>query len=69
MKAIPDDQLLVDTDAPYLLPRTAPKTAHRRNEPAWLPYVVRALAEARGQDEEHVGRITTGNAKRFFRLP
>ena len=65
---IPDDRLLVETDAPYLLPRTAPKTAHRRNEPMYLPYVVRALAKARGQDEEHVGRITTDNARRFFRL-
>lgn len=72
VKAIPDDRLLVETDAPYLLPRTAPATAvrgaHRRNEPMFLPYVVRALAEARGQDEQHVGRVTADNAKRFFRL-
>ena len=68
-KHIPDGKLLVETDAPYLLPRTAPKTEHRRNEPMYLPYVVRALAEARGQDQDHVGRITADNAKRFFRLP
>ena len=68
-RKIPDDRLLVETDAPYLLPRTAPKTAHRRNEPMFLPYVVRALAEARGQDEAHVGRITADNAKRFFGIP
>jgi TatD DNase family protein len=67
-RLIPDDKLLVETDAPYLLPRTAPKAAHRRNEPACLPYVVRALAEARGQPEQHVARITTENAARFFRL-
>ena len=68
-KLIPDDKVLVETDAPYLLPRTAPKATHRRNEPGLLPYVVRALAEARGQDEAHVARITTDNARRFFRLP
>ncbi len=69
VKAIPDDRLLVETDAPYLLPRTGPKVAHRRNEPAYLPYVVRALAEARGQDETHVAAATAANARRFFRLP
>jgi len=65
---IPDDRLLIETDAPYLLPRTAPKTASRRNEPAYLAYVVRALAEARGQGEAHVAQVTTANARRFFRL-
>jgi TatD DNase family protein len=76
VRRIPDDQLVVETDAPYLLPRTAPKpvlsgsegVSHRRNEPALLPYVVRALAEARGQAEEHVARKTTDNARRLFRL-
>ena len=68
VKVIPDQRLLVETDAPYLLPRTAPKVSHRRNEPAFLPYVVRALAEARGQDEAHVAAVTTKNAHNFFRL-
>ena len=67
-KRIPDDRLLVETDAPYLLPRTAPKVEHRRNEPMYLPYVVRALAQARGQSEAHVGAITSANAARFFGL-
>lgn len=68
-KHIPDDRLLVETDAPYLLPRTAPKPAHRRNEPMYLPYVVRALAQARGQTEPQVAKVTTDNALSFFRLP
>ena len=68
VKKIPDDRLLVETDAPYLLPRTAPKVEHRRNEPAYLPYVVRGLAEARGQSEAHVAEVTAANAARFFRL-
>jgi TatD DNase family protein len=66
---IPDDRLLIETDAPYLLPRTIqPKPKTRRNEPAHLPEVLRVVAEARGQSEEHVAAITTNNAKHFFQL-
>ena len=66
VKRIPDDRLLIETDAPYLLPRTVPRSASRRNEPAFLPYVVRGLGEARGQDGAHVAAITSANARRFF---
>lgn len=66
---IPDDRLLIETDAPYLLPRTIqPKPKSRRNEPAFLTEVLRVVAEARDQSEEHVARITTENAQRFFGL-
>ena len=66
---VPDDQLLLETDAPYLLPRTIqPRPKTRRNEPAYLPEVLRVVAEARGQSEEHVAMITTENAVRFFDL-
>ena len=67
---IPDDKLLIETDAPYLLPRNIrPKPMSRRNEPMYLPEVLKVVAEARGQSEEHVARITTANAERFFSLP
>jgi TatD DNase family protein len=66
---IPDDRILIETDAPYLLPRTVrPKPKSRRNEPMYLPEVLRVVAEARGQSEEHVAKITTANAVRFFGL-
>ena len=67
---IPDNRLLIETDAPYLLPRTlSPKPKTRRNEPAYLPEVLRVVAAARGQSEEHVAAVSTANAIEFFALP
>jgi TatD DNase family protein len=66
---IPDDRLLLETDSPYLLPRTIqPKPAHRRNEPMYLPVVLAEVARCRGQAPAEVAAITTGNACRFFGL-
>ncbi|NKY48809.1 TatD family hydrolase [Nocardia vermiculata] len=63
---VPDEQILVETDAPFLTPhpfRGAP------NEPYCLPYTVRALAGLRGQDPTDLAAITTANAERIYRLP
>lgn len=66
---LPLDRVVVETDAPYLLPRTIrPTPRTRRNEPAWLPEVVRTLAEFMGQSPERVAEATTHNAERLFGL-
>jgi TatD DNase family protein len=73
VRRIPAARLLVETDAPYLLPRNLPKALRprdgRRNEPAFLPFVVARIAEAREESGAALGRVTGDNARRFFRLP
>lgn len=66
---IPLDRLMLETDAPYLLPRTLkPRPASRRNEPMYLPAVVATVAAARKLSIEALAQATTTNATRFFRL-
>ena len=67
--AIPDGRLMLETDAPYLLPRDLPEPPKsRRNEPMYLPHVCRAVAQRRGQCEQDLAAATTRTARRFFRL-
>lgn len=66
---IPAECLLLETDAPYLLPRDLkPKPASRRNEPGFLPHIVQQVAAWRGEDPAWLGKKTDENARRVFRL-
>ncbi|WP_192954749.1 TatD family hydrolase [Gallaecimonas mangrovi] len=65
VKLIPNDRLLVETDAPYLTPRDL-KLKSRRNEPKYLPHIVRTVAACRQQDPAEVAAITLANSQRLF---
>ncbi|MET8312489.1 TatD family hydrolase [Rhodococcus erythropolis] len=62
---VPSDQLIVETDAPFLTPhpfRGAP------NESYCLPYTVRALADIRGEDPQTLAAASTATAERVYKL-
>lgn len=61
--AIPDDRLLLETDAPYLSPVPWRGT---RNEPAYTVFTVRHMAEARSTSPENLWQTCGNNARRFF---
>jgi TatD DNase family protein len=66
---IPANRLLIETDAPYLLPRDLkPGPKSRRNEPCYLPHIAAAVARLRGETLEAVAAATTRNAVALFAL-
>ncbi len=66
---IPMDRLMIETDAPYLLPHDLqPRPKSRRNEPAYLGYILARLAQAMGKPASEVAAGTTWTAKRFYAL-
>ena len=64
-RRVPDDHLLVETDAPWLAP-----IPHRGkpNQPAWVRHTAAFIAELRGQAFERVAEATTANYRRVFGL-
>ena len=64
--AVPADRILAETDSPYLAPQPL---RGRPNEPAHVVHTLAALAEARGEDADELGRRIDANATAAFRLP
>lgn len=66
---IPLDRLLIETDAPYLLPRNlSSKPKNRRNEPKYLTAVVDKIAECYQIDPKEIAQASTNNARSLFNL-
>ena len=62
---IPIDRIVLETDSPYLAP--VPNRG-KRNTSLYLPYVVTAMAQIKGLDEEEIRKITWDNALRLYRM-
>lgn len=60
---VPDDRLLIETDAPFLAPHP---NRGKRNEPAYVKLVAEKLADLKGVSFEEISEITTNNAFEFF---
>ncbi len=70
VKSIPGERLLLETDAPYLLPRTVrPQPSHRRNEPMYLAHICAEVARDRGEDVALTAANSAAAARTFFGLP
>lgn len=66
---IPHNRLMIETDAPYLLPRNIrPKPKSRTNEPAFLPWIVEQISQCTGLSCEQIAIQTTATANSFFKL-
>lgn len=65
VRQTPIDRILVETDAPYLTPEPVRKI--KTNEPSFVVHTARAVAAIKGVSYEEVDRLTTENARRFYR--
>ena len=69
----PLDRMMIETDAPFMLPKNVPRQRltrfnERRNEPAFLPFVAQTIAQIKKVSIAEVAEITTDNVRCFFKI-
>lgn len=65
---IPLDRMMIETDAPFMLPKNMGKSYNRRNEPSFLPYVAQTIAYLKKINISEVADETAEAARKFFRV-
>ncbi|GAB0155668.1 TatD family hydrolase [Chryseobacterium sp. Alg-005] len=68
IRYVPLDRMMIETDAPFMLPKNMPGIQNRRNEPSFLPYVAQTIAHLKKISISEVADETTRVAGKFFRL-
>ncbi len=63
-RMLPLENLMVETDSPVLSP-----VQGKRNKPSNLPYAIKKISELKRNNFEEIAKITTENARKFFKLP
>lgn len=68
MKYIPEDRLMIETDAPYLIPKNIPGNKKDINEPSYLEYVAETIAQCLNKNLDDIMISTRKNTRIFFSI-
>ncbi len=69
VKIIPPEKMMIETDAPFLIPRNLPKKPKsNKNKPKYLPHILKTIAEYKNMNIEDLGNSVTKTTKKFFNI-